>query len=136
MSGTHHGAREQGWDGSEESEREVARGPSERESCEDNQSEHGDEEEEVYTFFVLQRRSIATGFASLDVVDLDQVFEVRALVMKSVSRFTKAAGRQALKISLEEIKRGQLATKGSPREGGWKNHRQTFTFRRVLQRIL
>ena len=42
--------------------------------------------------------------------DLERVFEVRALVMKSVPGFMKGAFRGAMKISLEEIKKGQLAS--------------------------
>ena len=51
---------------------------------------------------------MATGFESLDMVDLERVFEVRALVMKSVPGFIKGAFRGAMKISLEEIKKGAV----------------------------
>ena len=49
-------------------------------------------------------------FESLDMVDLERVFEVRALVMKSVPGFMKGAFRGAMKINLEEIRKGQLAS--------------------------
>ena len=42
-------------------------------------------------------------------VELEQVYEVRALVMKSVPNFMKGAFRGALQISLEEVKREQVA---------------------------
>ena len=70
--------------------------PSEQESLEDNESEQAAEEEDVECgepvqdiLFVPERRSMATGFESLDMVDLERVFEVRALVMKSVTGFMK-----------------------------------------------
>ena len=79
---------------SAESESEVEGVPSEDEVSEDNLSE---EEEVVVSreeaesipdiLFVPQRRSMARGFASMDMVDLGQVYEVRALVMKSVPGF-------------------------------------------------
>ena len=42
--------------------------------------------------FLPQRGCLARGFASLDMVDLEHVFEFRALVMKSVPKFMR--GRQ------------------------------------------
>ena len=50
-----------------------------------------DREPVLDIFFIPQRRSMATGFISLDVVDLEQVFEVRALVVKSVPGFMQGA---------------------------------------------
>ena len=41
--------------------------------------------------FLPERRSMTTGFESLDMVDLERVFKVRALVMKSVPGFMKGA---------------------------------------------
>ena len=59
--------------------------PSEQESLEDNESEQAAEEEDVECrepiqdiLFVPERRSMATGFESLDMVDFERVFEVRA----------------------------------------------------------
>ena len=100
----------------QEPESEAEGCPSEQESLEDNESEQAAEEdiecgEPVQDIlFVPERRSMATGFESLDMVDLERVFEVRALVMKSVPGFMKGAFRGAMKISLEEIKKGQLAS--------------------------
>ena len=62
---------------------------------------------------------MATGFESLDMVDLERVFEVRALVMKSVPGFM-GAFRGAMKIGLEEIKKGQLASNVETTTRGWK----------------
>ena len=91
----------------QETESEAEGCPSEQESLEDNQSEQAAEEEDVECrepvqdiLFVPQRRSMATGFENLDMVDLERVCEVRALVMKSVSGFMKGAFRGALKVSL------------------------------------
>ena len=101
--------------------------PSEQESLEDNESEQAAEEEDVECgepvqdiLFVPERRSMATGFESLDMVDLERVFEVRALVMESVPGFMKGAFRGAMKISLEEIKKGQLASNVETTTRGWK----------------
>ena len=44
-------------------------------------------------------------------VDLEHVFEFRALVMKSVPKFMRVAFRGALKISLEEIRKGTICGK-------------------------
>ena len=70
--------------------------------------------------FVPERRSMAAGFESLDMVDLERVFEVRALVMKSVPGFMKGAVAGAMKISLEEIRKGQLASNVETTTRGWK----------------
>ena len=71
--------------------------------------------------FVPQRRSMAPGFASLDMVELEeQVYEVRALAMKSVPNFVKGAFRRVLKISLEEILRVQVAGNEEVTIKGWK----------------
>ena len=111
-----------------ESESEAEGCPSEQESLEDDQSEKAAEEEDGECrepvqdiVFVPQRRSMAAGFESLDMVDLERVFEVRALVMKSVPGFMKGAFRGALKISLEEIiRKGQLASNVETTTRGWK----------------
>ena len=107
-----NGTQQNSCDGEDTSEGEVE-DLVEHEECEENQSEPGEESEEGSDkelepdlLFVPQRRSMTTGFASLDMVDLEQVFEIRALVMKSVPTFMKGAFRGALKVSLEEIKRG------------------------------
>ena len=111
----------------QESEGEEEGCPSEQEILEDNQSEQAGEEEQVEcrepiqdTLFLPERRSMATGFESLDMVDLEKVFEVRALVMKSVPGFMKGAFRGALKISLEEIRKGQVARNAETTTRGWK----------------
>ena len=104
-----------GGDTSDDSEGEDL---SEPEECEENQSEPGDNREEVSDgepiadlLFVPQRRSMAIGFASLDVVDLEQVFEVKALVMKAIPTLMKGAFRGALKISLEKNQEGAIWSK-------------------------
>ena len=83
-------SREGGEVSVQESESEEEGCPSEQEIVEDNQSEQAEEEqvecgEPVQDIlFLPERRSMATGFESLDV---EKVFEVRALVMKSVPGF-------------------------------------------------
>ena len=72
------------------------------------------------TLFLPERRSMATGFESLDMVDLEKVFEERAFVMKSVPGFMKGAFQGALKISLEEIRKGQVARNAETSTRGWK----------------
>ena len=111
----------------QEPESEAEGCPSEQESLEDDESEQAAEEEDIECgepvqdiLFVPKRRSMATGFESSDMVDLKRVFEVRALVMKSVPGFMKGAFRGAMKISLEEIKKGQLASNVETTTRGWK----------------
>ena len=43
------------------------------------------------------------GLESLDMVDMTEVFSIRAVVMKSVPRFLAGAFRSALKAGLQEI---------------------------------
>ena len=52
--------------------------------------------------------------------DFERVFEVPALVLKSVPGFMKGASRGALKISLEEIRKGQVARNVETTTRGWK----------------
>ena len=60
------------------------------------------------------------GFQSVDEVDLTEVFEVPALVMKSIPKFMRGAFRGALKLSLQEIHRGSVANKSIVEARGWK----------------
>ena len=90
----------------EESESDKEGVPSGDERCEEDQAR---EEADVAPDFpfLSQRGCLARGIASLEMVDLEHVFEFRALVMKSVPKFVRGAFRGALKISLEEIRKGQ-----------------------------
>ena len=56
----------------------------------------------------------------MDVVDLEHVFEFRALVMKSVPKFMRGAFRGAWKISLEAIRKGHSAGNEEVACGVWK----------------
>ena len=57
-------------------------------------------EESADIVFVPHARATAVGLQSLDEVDLTQVFEVPALVMKSIPKFMRGAFRGALNLSL------------------------------------
>ena len=54
-------------------------------------------------FSVPQRRTMSQGFGSSDCVNLEEVFQVRALVMRG-------AFRVALKVGLEEIRKGPVVS--------------------------
>ena len=62
------------------------------------------------------------GLESLDMVDIVEVFSVRAVVMKSVPRFLTGAFRGALKAGFQEI------CKGSEQCGGRGTRMETFFF--------
>ena len=49
-------------------------------------------------FYVPHARASTAGFASLDEVDLAEVFEVRACVMKFIPKFIRGANRGAMKL--------------------------------------
>ena len=77
-------------------------------------------EEPVDIVFVPHARATTVGFQSLDDVDLTQVFEVPAMVMKSIPKFMRGAFRGALKLSLQEIQRGSTANNSVVEARGWK----------------
>ena len=111
----------------QEPESEAEGCPSEHESLEDNESEQAAEEEDVECgepfqdiLFVPERRSMATGFESLDMVDLERVFEVRALVMKSVPRIHERGISRRHEDQFGGIRKGQLASNVETTTRGWK----------------
>ena len=53
-------------------------------------------------------------------VDITEVFSVRAVVMKSVPRFLAGVFRGALKAGLQEICKGRAANNVVAEERGWK----------------
>ena len=65
-------------------------------------------------------RATTAGFASLDEVDLAEVFEVGACVMKSIPKFMRGAYRWAMKVSLQEIQKGSAANNSTVETRGWK----------------
>ena len=70
--------------------------------------------------YVPHARDSTAGFASLDEVDLAEVFEVRACVMKSIPKFMRGAYRGAMKLSLQEIQRGSVVNNSTVETRGWK----------------
>ena len=50
----------------------------------------------------VRARTIAVGMASLDMVDMHEVFQRRAMVMRTVPVFLKGAFKAALRVALEE----------------------------------
>ena len=70
--------------------------------------------------FVPQRRAMVEGFNSLDCVNLEEVFEVRTLKMKTVPAFLTGAHRSALKVILEEINRPRLSGNALAGIRAWK----------------
>ena len=84
----------------------------------DRQGDDPQEEEDL--IFVPHSRAMAAGFRSLDEVNLEDVFEVRALVMKSIPKFLRGVFRGALKVSLQEIVRGQQRNDSEAESRGWK----------------
>ena len=68
----------------------------------------------------MQHEPTTAGFASLDEVDLAEVFEVGACVMKSIPKFMRGAYRWAMKVSLQEIQRGSAANNSTVETRGWK----------------
>ena len=97
------------WDSSEESVDEEATHAEVEDRMEEESDcsevvREGDEAEVMEDLLLVpQRRTISQGFASLDCVNLEEVFQVRAPVMKTVLMVFRAA----LKVGLEEIRRGQ-----------------------------
>ena len=67
--------------------------------------------------FVPHARASTEGFASLDEVDLAEVFEVRVCVMKSIPKFMRGAHCGAMKLSLQEIQRGSVANNSTAETG-------------------
>ena len=77
----------------------------------------------------LMRLSVAAmraGLPLLDMVDLSQVFARRAAVMKGVPRFLWSSFRIAMKLALEEIAAGSLATDRLRQERGVVNYSSSF----------
>ena len=75
----------------------------EQSDCSEEVVGAGDEAEVMQDLLLVpQRRTMSQGFASLDCVNLEEVFQVRALVMKTVPMFMRGAFRAALKVGLEE----------------------------------
>ena len=70
--------------------------------------------------FVPEEIGMRRGSESLDMVDITEVFSVRAVVMKSVPRFLAGAFRGALKAGLQEICKGRAANNVVVEERGWK----------------
>ena len=70
--------------------------------------------------FVPEEIGMRRGLESLDMVDIAEVFSVRAVVMKSVPRFLAGAFRGALKAGLQEICKGRAANNVVVEERGWK----------------
>ena len=92
-----------------------------------NQSEPGDNMEEVSDgepmadlLFVPRRRSMATGFASLDVVDLEQVFDMKALVMRQSLHptFMKGHFEEPLRSVWKKSRGGKVEMKRPPKNNG------------------
>ena len=70
--------------------------------------------------FVPMARAMASGLQSLDVVDLVQVFEVKARVMRSIPKFMRGVFRGAMKVGLLEITKGKAANNVIVESRGWK----------------
>ena len=85
----------------------------------EHQERNNTVEEPDDVLFVPHARVSTAGFASLDEVDLAEVFEVRACVMKSIPKFMRGAYRGAMKLSLQEIQRGS-ANNSTVETRGWK----------------
>ena len=65
-------------------------------------------------------RAAPGAFASLDAIDLRQVFELRARVMRSVPVVLRGAFRAAIRVSMQEILNGVEAHSEVRAERGWK----------------
>ena len=70
--------------------------------------------------FTPQTRAMSNGFEGLDEVNLGEVFEVRAQVMKTVPNFMKGVFRGGLEMSLEEILKGRAGNDSVKEIRGWK----------------
>ena len=65
-------------------------------------------------------RAVPGAFASLDAVDLHEVFELRARVMRSVPAVLRGAFRASIRVSMQEILNGVEAHSEVRAERGWK----------------
>ena len=65
----------------------------EQSDCSEEVVREGDEVEVMQDLLLPQRRTMSQGFASLDCVNLEEVFQVRAPVMKTVPMFMRGAFR-------------------------------------------
>ena len=54
----------------------------------------------------------------MDIVDLVHVFEVKAMVMRSIPKFMRGVFRGAMKVGLHEITKGRAANNNSGGESG------------------
>ena len=68
----------------------------------------------------VRMRNIASGMASLDVVNLKTVFERRACVMRSAPHFFRGALRASFRMALNKIVRGCEASDRTRQIRGWK----------------
>ena len=71
---------------------------------------------------VVEPRSsqMVAPFASLDEVDLTEVFSKRAVVMRSVPRVIRGACRNVMRVALEEVARGLDERSETRMTRGWK----------------
>ena len=65
-------------------------------------------------------RAVSGAFASLDAIDLREVFELRARAMRSVPVVLRGAFRAAIRVSMQEILNGVEAHSEVRAERGWK----------------
>ena len=65
-------------------------------------------------------RALPGAFASLDAIDLREVFELRARIMRSVPVVLRGAFRAAIRVSMQEILNGVEAHSEVRAERGWK----------------
>ena len=91
--------------------------PSQRDGSE---GPHGDEDEPFDATGVPLTNSVRVDFESLDVVNLESVFEIRGLVMKYVPKFMRGVFRGAIKTSLQAILRGRERNDIEVETRGWK----------------
>ena len=64
--------------------------------------------------------SLGTGFTFVESVNLVEVFQERACVMKSVPRFLRGPYRIAMRFALEEMVAGYRSHNLTRQERGWK----------------
>ena len=62
----------------------------------------------------------AFGLQILDLVDLVHVFEVKAMVMRSIPQFMRGVFRGAMKVGFHEITKGRAANNIQVESQGWK----------------
>ena len=119
------------WDSNEESGHEdethsevedrTANVEEDQSDCSEEVVGEGDEADVMQDLLLVpQRRTMSEVFASLDCVNLEEVFQVRAVVMKTVPMFMSGAFRAALKVGLEGIRRGQSTGNEEVSTRGWK----------------